>query len=136
MSRDINLLYTGTDNRTKKGFNSSIKKITGVQVLLQKIAKLLLTQIGSDLFSPSAGTNIKNTMIDPSVTEDQMTSYVNIAVSQVEDSIMREQVNLILDDEERLTRMDLQSVKKTNNSDWEIEVLVVTSLNDTYLVRL
>jgi phage baseplate assembly protein W len=137
MKKDIKLVYSGEDDRTKKGFaGTHTKQIRGVQTLLQKITKLLLTQIGSDLFSPSSGSNVPSYLSSSPSSVKQMTSYINLAISQIEDSIKVEQADQSLEDEERLVSLDLQTVEQLNSLDWLIEVFVKTANNDTYLVRV
>lgn len=137
MKKDIGILYNGTDERTKPGFqyNNTIT-ITGLQVLLQKITKLILTQVGTDLFSVNTGTNITTLLANSPDSNAKMSSYVSMALSQVEDTIKTEQAAEDLEDEERLVSIDLQEVIKLNASDWAIEAFVTNAKNESYRIRI
>jgi phage baseplate assembly protein W len=138
MKKDIKLLYINDlDDRTYRGFGSSSSGIVrGVDSLLQKITKILFTIVGSDLYSPNYGSNLQVFLGHGPQKEQEMSSYVNMAVSQTEDQIIMDQLDKDLDDMERLVDLTLQSVTKINANDWEIEVYVQTASNETYLLRV
>ena len=138
MKKDIKLLYVNSlDDRTYRGFGSKTSGIVrGTDSLIQKIAKILFTIVGSDLYSPNYGSNLELYLSYGPKSEQEMMSYVNMAISQAEDLIISEQVDKELDDDERLVRLDLQAVTRLNANDWEIEVYVKTANNDIYRLRL
>lgn len=136
-TRDIKLVYTGSDSRTHMGFgNSYTTQIKGIQTLLQRITKLLLTQIGSDLFSPNAGSNVPTYTTGSTNSEKEITSYINLTINQIEDGMKAEQADLILPDEERLISLNLQNVENLGGQDWFIEIFVKNAKNDSYVLRI
>lgn len=138
MKKDIKLLYVNDlDDRTYRGFGSKSSGIVrGVDALLQKIAKILFTIIGSDLYNPNYGSNLQVFLSYGPQTEQEMSSYVSMAVSQTEDLIITDQLDKDLDDEERLIDLSLQSVTQLSGNDWEIELYVQTAKNETYLLKV
>ncbi len=138
MKKDIKLLYVNTnDDRTYRGFGSKNSGIVrGIETLLQKISKILFTVLGSDLYNPNYGSNLQVFLSYGPQYEQEMSSYVSMAVSQAEDLIITDQLDKDLDDSERLVDLMLQSVNKIGGNDWEIEIFVQTASNETYLLRI
>lgn len=138
MKKDIKLLYVNDlDDRTYRGFGSKNSGIVrGIETLLQKISKILFTVIGSDLYNPNYGSNLQVFLSYGPQHEQEMSSYISMAVSQAEDLIITDQLDKDLDDSERLVDLMLQSVNKINANDWEIEIFVQTASNETYLLRV
>ena len=138
MKKDIKLLYiNSTDDRTYRGFGSKSSGIVrGIEALLQKISKILLTVMGSDLYSPNYGSNLQIFLSYGPQQEQEISSYISMAVSQTEDLIITEQLDKELDDSERLIDLTLQAVNKINANDWEIEIFVQTAKNETYLLKV
>jgi phage baseplate assembly protein W len=138
MKKDIKLLYVNDlDDRTYRGFGSKNSGIVrGIETLLQKISKILLTVMGSDLYSPNYGSNLQIFLSYGPQQEQEISSYISMAVSQTEDLIVTEQLDKDLDDSERLIDLTLQAVNKVNANDWEIEVFVQTAKNETYLLKV
>lgn len=136
--KDIKLLYVNSsDDRTYRGFGSKTTTyVRGIYALLQKISKILFTTVGSDLYNPNYGSNLPVYLSYGPQTEAEMSTYVNMAVSQTEELILADQLDQDLDDSERLVSLNLQSVKNINNNDWEIELFVKTATNETYLLRV
>ncbi len=143
MKRDLAVVYTHkTDNRTYKGFNSSThtKSFSGVKALLQKITKLLLTPLGSDMYNPTIGSSIpyflshNGAQIDQSLLEAEVLK----SIGQIENSIKYGQAtDQTLSDEERLKSIELESVSvEAGGSEVTITLLIVTMQNDTYIVRI
>jgi len=138
MKKDIKLLYINSiDDRTYRGFGSKNSGIVrGIEALLQKISKILLTVMGSDLYNPNYGSNLQTFLGYGPQQEQEMSSYISMAVSQTEDLIVTEQLDKELDDSERLIDLTLQAVNKIGGNDWEIEVFVQTAKNETYLLKV
>ncbi len=138
MKKDIKLLYINSiDDRTYRGFGSKSSGIVrGIEALLQRISKILLTVMGSDLYNPNYGSNLQIFLGYGPQQEQEMSSYISMAVSQTEDLIVTEQLDKDLDDSERLIDLTLQAVNKINANDWEIEIFVQTASNETYLLRV
>ena len=138
MKKDIKLLYVNDlDDRTYRGFGSKNSGIVrGIETLLQKISKILFTVLGSDLYNPNYGSNLQVFLSYGPQYEQEMSSYVSMAVSQAEDLIITDQLDKDLDDSERLVDLMLQSVNKIGGNDWEIEIFVQTASNETYLLRI
>lgn len=138
MKKDIKLLYVNDfDDRTYRGFGSKNSGIVrGIETLLQKISKILFTVLGSDLYNPNYGSNLQVFLSYGPQNEQEMSSYISMAVSQTEDLIITDQLDKNLDDSERLVDLMLQSVNKINANDWEITIFVQTASNETYLLKI
>ena len=138
MKKDIKLLYINDlDDRTYRGFGSKSSGIVrGIDALLQKITKILFTVVGSDLYNPNYGSNLQVFLSYGPKSEQEMSSYVSMAISQAEDLIITDQLDKDIEDEERLIDLSLKSVTQLNNNDWEIELYVQTAKNETYLLRV
>lgn len=138
MKKDIKLLYINAiDDRTYRGFGSKNSGIVrGIETLLQKISKILLTVLGSDLYNPNYGSNLQVFLSYGPQQEQEMSSYISMAVSQTEDLIITEQLDKQLDDSERLVELTLQAVNKINANDWIIDIFVKTAKNETYLLKV
>ncbi|KYK22766.1 hypothetical protein AYK24_00630 [Thermoplasmatales archaeon SG8-52-4] len=138
MKKDIKLLYINDlDDRTYRGFGSkSSGVVRGIDALLQKITKILFTIVGSDLYNPNYGSNLQVFLSYGPKSEQEMSSYVSMAISQAEDLIITDQLDKDLEDQERLIDLSLKSVTQLNNNDWEIELYVQTAKNETYLLRV
>lgn len=136
--KDIKLLYVNnSDDRTYRGFGSNTSSyVRGIYTLLQKVAKILFTTIGSDLYNPNYGSNLPIYLSYGPQTDVEMSSYVNMAISQTEELILADQLDQTLDDSERLVSLNLQAVTGINQSDWVIELFVKTASNETYLLRI
>ena len=143
MKKDIAILYNSErDGRTYKGFNSSIytTHFSGVKNLLQKITKLLLTPIGSDMYNPGAGSSIPNFLsrgpsnIDVPTLESEVIS----SIGQIENVIKYDQaIDTTLNDSERLKSINLESVAIQNGGkEIYITLLITTMENFTYIVRI
>jgi phage baseplate assembly protein W len=138
MKKDIKLLYISSlDDRTYRGFGSKNSGIVrGIETLLQKITKILLTVMGSDLYNTNYGSNLQVFLGYGPQREQEMSSYVSMAVSQAEELIITDQLDKDLDDSERLLDLTLRGVNRINANDWEIDLFVKTAKNETYFLKI
>lgn len=137
--RDIRLFYTSAqDDRTNSGFgNAPITHVSGVYLLLQKVAKFLKTSIGSNTYNEELGCDLKNFLLSGvKLEEDSFATYINIALDQVQTYIINKQAGKIIQPEERLVSLELGNIQLNNNGSAEIVVYVTNAKNNTYLVRL
>ena len=136
--RDIEIFYETDSGRIHPGFGFAPKRITGVRTLLQKVAKLLLTKLGTNTYAPQSGCDLQTFLLSGEVLdEDSFSTYINIALQQVEEYIISQQINETLEDEERLLELSIQTVTyDVSSRSFIAEVLVLNAKNDTYLVRV
>lgn len=143
MKKDIAVVYnSGFDNLTHKGFNSQIytKPVAGIKNLLQKITKLFLTPIGTDMYNPGLGTTVPALLSQGASsikTADLEAEIINSA-GQIENIIKYEQAtDFTLEDSEKLKSIDLESVNiEKTGSEIYVTILVKTMENFTYFVRI
>jgi len=139
MKKDIAILYNNeADQRTYKGFNNKIytNTLTGIQALLQKITKLLLTPIGTDLYNKNIGTTITSLLSNTSISGVE-TKILEI-VGDLEEFIRRDQAtDLNLEDSERLISLEVSDVvTRAGGTEILINILVNTADKNTYFIRI
>ncbi|MHA2093025.1 MAG: hypothetical protein ACW98F_00080 [Candidatus Hodarchaeales archaeon] len=138
----MKLFYINNDDdRTYKGFGpiTATVKTRGITNLLQKVAKMLLTTLGSDRYTETVGSDLNYILSQGSVkSRDEVSSLVTIALGQVEDNIKSQQADETnLEDEETLVSLDLRRVEfMQSDLNWDIDVLVRNLKNETYLLRI
>lgn len=115
------------------------EQITGVSLLLEKIAKLLKTKLQSNVFSPTYGCTIgdKKTLTFSNPMEIELAA--EISVRAVQDLIISEQANqLSLVDEQQLDKLEISQIFKSEEDPtlWHIEVLVYTISNQTFFLTV
>lgn len=139
--RSVKIFYPDPDTGSLiMGFNSAAPaQVTGVQVLLERIAKLLTTKVGSNLFSPEQGSALgqKQTFTSDNAVEVQIMVYS--AVASVSEQIQREQYEstTALTPDQKLLSLEVSNiVQGSDPSTWYVEVLVVTGANETYFLTV
>ena len=142
MKKDIKLLYNNdADKRTYKGFKSlnNTSTLTGIKSLLQKISKILLTQVGSDWYNPNLGTNIPSLLATSGGSNiNDIEPEILAIVGNIEDTIKNEQVaDFSLDASEILVSINLENVEFSNNGDeMYITLFVTTSEGGEHFLRI
>ena len=119
--------------------NGGPEQLTGVQVLLERVAKLLTTKIGSNLFSPTLGSPIGNKQAITTNADMQLQILIGSAVEGVATQIQTEQTasDVTLGPEQKLLSLEVSNiVKGTDPSTWYVEVLVITSTNEAYFLTV
>ena len=142
MKKDILLTYNNDiDQRTYKGFNSDNRTIviSGVQTLLQRITKILLTQVGSDYYNGALGTDIPSLMSKSGNTDrKKIEDDILLIIGNVEEQIKTEQVSdFSLDGSETLVSINLEDITFSNNGDEiYITLYIKTADKNEYLIRI
>lgn len=137
--KDLQLVYNDTTrNITKRGFNQTTRAVTGAQYLIQLITKMLLTVKGTD-YDQKLGSLLdlykSGSAFD--IDPQQLTSYINILLKDIEDQIKKRQAGQTLADDERLISLELKNIEVDEiDTSIYITILVTTAQNNTYLVRL
>lgn len=141
MLRTIEQFYPDPlTGKMKPGFFVGVKAATGVQALLQKIARLILLAPGTNFYNPELG-NIFATSIggNQSADETELKIKFQQGLIEIENKIKEEQgieVNLV--DEEKLLKLEMARFWR-DPSDYtviEIDVLVTTVANETYILKV
>jgi hypothetical protein len=141
MLRTIAQFYS--DSNTGKmtpGFNMGIVYVEGVQALLQKIARLILTVPGSNFYYPDLG-NVFAASIGgvQSADETELKIKLQLGLTEIETKIKIEQsleINLV--PEEKLNKLSIARFWR-DPADYtvvEVDVLVITEANETYILRV
>lgn len=138
--KDILVTYQGADGRLKIGFNKHPKKITGVEVLIQKVIRNLLNQINTNHFDPDLGSTLLTIAGRgyKSSEEEQVGSLMALMVSQIEDKLKEEQAASIrLLPEEQLEGLDLISISYDPSlGHWNLDIKIKTKANHSYLINI
>jgi hypothetical protein len=142
--RSIKLYYPNTRTGIlEMKFHTGIPEQTsGVDLLLEKIVKLLLTKVGSNKFNPELGSIIgsrENLTINTDSARIEI--IVHQAVEQVQEMILAEQSAVGLDKyskNELLDSMQISNivVSETDPTMVLAEVQVLTRGNQTYIVTV
>jgi len=111
------------------------RRISNESVLLEKIIKILLTKLNSNLFSPEVGSEFAtipgNTQ---NITLDHVTTVVQLGISDVESSVITEQQDQLLPDSQKLLELNLINVEQ-NPSDpttFHVTLEVINEENKEY----
>ena len=142
--RSIKVYYPDPDTGSLvMGFHGSTPaQVTGVQVLLERIAKLLTTRVSSNLFNPELGSAIgqKQTLTQDNTLALQV--LIHSAVDAVSNQIQVEQDDQSqsgtpLTPEQQLLSLEVSSiVQGADPTAWYVEVLVITGANETYFLTV
>ncbi len=121
-------------------FSSGVPEpVTGVEILLERVAKLLLTSVSSNVFTPSHGTAIgdKTTMTFSNPVQVELA--INSAVEAAQETILAEQLELDnVPDEQLLDRLEISQIFKSAQDPtvWHVEILVHTKQNQTFYLTV
>jgi len=119
--------------------NGGPSQVSGVQVLLERVAKLLTTELGSNSFNPELGSQIgrKQTLTQDNSLELQV--LIHSAVDNVSNQIQIEQGDSAapLTPDQKLLSLEVSSILRgTDPTTWYVEVLVITGANETYFLTV
>ena len=122
------------------GFRYGIQVAEGVYALLQKVAHLILTKPGSNFYAGDLG-NVFALAIGGTQAKDEndLRMKAQLGLKEVENQIKQEQqLDANIEPEEhllelRMIRFQRDSLNLTNV---EIDVLVITEANQSFLLRV
>lgn len=141
--KDLRVIYLDTSNDLVKfGFGSTKKfnTISGATNLVQKVTICLLTELGSNYFSPSYGSSLPliNKSIWSSDNLDVMKATITTAVIQVEDSIKKEQAKTPnLDPTETLASLTINSIEYQDSSaSWLVQVSILNETGQNFTITI
>jgi hypothetical protein len=124
-------------NKLVAGFQNNIpKKISNIQVLLEKIAKLLMTRVSSNRFTPKAGFRVN---VGSLVSDDvELRVSMHNAVSELEQFLLSEQATANFTNEQTLVKLEISQMITDPDDPSRIllEVLVKTKANQTFFVTV
>jgi hypothetical protein len=126
--------------KLKPGFIKGIKTSEGVYALLQKVAHLILTRPGSNFYDGTLG-NILAIAIGgvQSRDEHELRLKAQLGLKEVETTIKQEQqFDTNIEPEERLIELRMIRFQRDPQdfTNLEIDVLVITEANQTFLLRV
>jgi hypothetical protein len=141
MLRTIQQYYPEPETgKLKPGFLKGIQIAEGVYALLQKVAHLILTTPGSNFYDGNLG-NILAISIGGTQAgnEADLRLKAQLGIKEVENQIKQEQaIDSGLDPEERLLELRIIRFQRDPQdfTNIEIDVLVITEANETFLLRI
>lgn len=137
--KSLSVFYIDADNKLVPGFknNGIPKRISDVQVLLEKIAKLLMTRVSSNVFSPKAGFRVN---VGGLVADDvELRVSMHNAISELQQYLLAEQsLSANLTNEQTLVKLEISQllVDEVDPTKVMVEVLVKTKANQTFFVTV
>lgn len=114
------LTSTKTPSALGFGTTRSIKSIEGIQKLVQQVVKTLLSNIGSNRFSPSSGGSLVASMRGLSLSSSataRISSVIQAAVNSTSNTIMAAQVSQKIPADEKLLSLSVNSINFDASSD-------------------
>ena len=119
--------------------NTMPEASVGTDVLLEKVAKLLLTAPKSNYFSPDLGSQIGNVSTLTFTNSAQVQVALSNAVSTVQDAILAEQANLVnVPTNQLLDHLQISQIfqDSADPTYWHLEVLVYNQRNQSYYLTV
>jgi len=142
MKKDLKVTYLDSDNIVRFGFDSppSIMPIRGFSNLIQKIIIYLLTEIGSNYFSPTIGSNFSTSnRINWSRDNDGVIkAMMSSAVLQVENKIKQQQaLESDLIPSEILKSLEIDTIDYDQiNYIWYLTIMVNNLAGQSFTVNI
>lgn len=144
MKRSLKVYYpNSTTGILEMRFSGTMPEVaSNVDVLLEKVTKLLLTALGSNRFNPELGSGIGNkTSLSFNLNQAQVELIIHQAVSDVEKLVLGEQsldgtTNLL--PEQTLEKLELSQVLQYSEdpTTYYAEVIVHTKGNQLYFLTI
>jgi hypothetical protein len=126
--------------RMKAGFVAGVRTVTGVQALLQKVARLILTVKGSNYFDPAIGNVFASSIGGvQSHNDGDLKMKFQLGLIEIQDTIFQDQsAEANLEVEEKLKELRMVGFKRdpADFTNVEIDVLVITEANQNYILRV
>lgn len=142
MSKTLSFFYPDPiTGMLKMGFNKGPQIISGVQILLDKIAYLLQTNVGSNYFTPLIGCVLaqQSKLTGSPKDETELKLVVYSAIKAVESMIMTEQaLTPDLPPDEQLISLELSDLLQDPDdpTSYLVEVIVNTVSNQSYYLTV
>ena len=141
MSKTLSIYYPDPDTGyLRMGFNGGANAITGVQVLLDKVALLLLNRIGSSVFTPSKGSELadRTNVYGDAKDDAELKLSIYSAIKKVESTILADQATVTTPDDEKLVSLEISDITQdsTDLTIYYVEVIVNTATNQSYYVTV
>ena len=123
--KDINITFRDKTGYCEFGFQKTPKTVEGIEKLVQKVAKALLTTMGSDIFVPELGGNVASYL-----TTEQAKQSLIVDIDRMVQQMKARQAKMGLPANERLASVSLLDVKIDKDS-LDITVLVTSDLGES-----
>jgi hypothetical protein len=141
MQRSIRIFYTNpiTGLLDTRLADTSPEQILGVQLLLEKVAKLLFTATNSNFFSPELGSAIGNRYSINNSDRMLMEIALHDGVKSVETQLLAEQAaeGTNLDPEQTLVSLEISNIFQGDDlTQWYVEVIVRTQMNQSFFLTV
>ena len=141
MKRTLRIFYTDpiTGLLETKLTDGYMEQSFGVNVLLEKVAKLLYTSAQSNYFSPSLGSPIGSKMTMNVADKIRIELVLHDGIKQIESQILDEQATegADLDPEQQLVSLEISNIYQGEDpTAWYIEVIVRTAANQSFFVTV
>lgn len=141
MLRSIQQYYPDENTgKLKLGFPKGIQTAVGVYALLQKVAHLILTKPGSNYYVSELGNILAASIGGLQASDDSdFRMKAALGIKEVENQIKQEQQSdANTEPEERLLELRMIRFQRdtTDFTNVEIDVLVITEANQSFLLRV
>ncbi|MBP9743630.1 MAG: hypothetical protein KBD37_09760 [Burkholderiales bacterium] len=141
MKKDLRVLYLDRENIVRCGFGSiyHASVITGPTNLIQKIVYYLLTETGSNYFSPTAGSAfaaIDSVNWSPD-NQNVIKASITNSILDIENKIKLSQIQNKLEPEESLNKLQVTNIEyEASEYAWRVTLEVTNLLNQTFTVNI
>lgn len=136
---DFKIIKLASNNEISLTSGVASQRTYGINSLIQKIVKILLTTPETNLWYPGIGGGLKELVSRPSSKENLQATYGEIAIAVVntERYLLSEQIGEDLNDNERLKALELlRAYYDESTNRWEIYIQVTAQSNETATVSL
>lgn len=141
MKKDLRVLYLDSTGKVRQGFGSLYRAstLTGTSNLVQKIVYYLLTEIGSNYFSSTVGSNFAtlNTLNWSPDSQNVIKASITNSVLDIENKIKLGQVTIDLDPVESLKKLEVTTIEYDSSiQGWQVIIEVTNLLDQVFTVSL
>jgi len=144
--KDVQIMFaerysaTGEVKKIVPGFKYGAGAITSSSNLTQRVLKVLLTEYGSNAYTPELGTAIRDFTVMASSNADEaaITSMAGLVITQTETQIKGEQKNYTtLAPDEILDRIEIIDIFFNGDTNaWKIRMAIYNQNNNVSVVEI
>ena len=120
-----------TDVEYINGFSLQTRAVSGIEKVIQKVIKVLLTSPGSDAFNPVLGGGLNSYIGRNFATSGELSAEVSSAIRVSEEQIIKSESRKDLPDEEKLGAITILEVQPINRIGVAIKLQITNRLGET-----
>jgi hypothetical protein len=138
--RSLRIYYPNSSGVLEMRMTNNVpEQASDVQILLERITKLLQTRVGSNFFSPTAGCAIgaKNSFASSDAAQFEI--ILHDAVKKVETYIINEQLtdSQTLTADQKLESLEISNIfQDADPTGWLVEIIVHTLANQDFFITV